>query len=559
LLLPDAPVSIDIGSYSVKVAQLSGGRGGVRTLRCAEQPLPADFHWDPGSAAAPLMEAIRLAMRTAGIRTRRAIISLPRRHVTARISAFPPADRAQLQRVVEYDLADHIPFPVEQVIVDFQPLGPSFDQPGMVDVLVVAAQRDLVRQYLDLAKALGLRLSALTVDAFALHDLVALRRVQRDSAPGLCLALEIGRRSTLINVSDGARLRLTRSVPLGGLQLTTALRDEFGLSPEEAELRKQEEGLDLLERAPRPSRLAAWLDNLRGEMRRSALSFGPAAIARIFLTGATAQTPGLAKAIEAEFGVSPARLSPLTLFPTAQLRGADAATAERCLLAIGQGLRALGRSAFTISLVPREVGAARRAAAGQRLGALAGLTVIALLTMSYLSAKANVEQQGVRKTLLQKQLDVAKLEAKQATAFVEERDRLRTKLATLDPARAQRYAALELLRTISEGANKDIVLFYFALRPDQPLLLRGTAPNSAAAADLQAYLLKSPLVTRVSLDRVDRLQQPQGGPAVRRLRQKETKEAPKVKQEERVNFIMTVHLWTEKAPKQRRLIAGGAR
>ena len=559
MLLPDTPVSIDIGSYSVKVAQLRGGRGGVRAFRCAEQPLPADFHWDPGTDVAPLVEAIRLALRTAGIRTRSAIISLPRRHVTARISAFPPADRAQLQRVVEYDLADHIPFPVEQVVVDFQPLGPSFDPPGMVDVLVVAAQRDLVRQYLDLAKALGLRLSALTVDAFALHDLVALRRVQRDGAPGLCLALEIGRRSTLINVSDEARLRLTRSVPLGGLQLTTALRDEFGLSPEEAELRKQEEGLELLERAPRPSRLAAWLDNLRGEMRRSALSFGPAAIARIVLTGATAQTPGLAKAIETEFGVAPARLSPLALFPTAQLRGADAATAERCLLAIGQGLRALGRSAFTISLVPRELGAARRAAAGQRLGALAVIATIALLTMSYLSAKANVARQGLRKTLLQKKLDVAELDAKQATSFVEERDRLRAKLVTLDPTRARRYAALELLRTISEGANQEIVLSYFALRPDQPLLLRGAAPNSAAAADLQAYLLKSPLVTRVSLDRVDRVQQPQGGPALRRLRQKETQGAPKVKQEERVNFIMTVHLWTEKAPKQKRLIAGGAR
>lgn len=557
MLLPDTPVSIDIGSYSVKVAQLRGGRAGVRTIRFAEQSLPSGFHWDPGADPLPLAEAVRQAMRSAGIRARSALIALPRRHVTARISAFPPADRAQLQRVVEYDLADHIPFPVGQVVVDFQALGPSLEQPGMVDVLVVAAQRDLVRQYADLARALNLRLAALTVDAFALHDLVSLRR---DTAPGVCLAVEIGRRSALINVSEHDRLRLTRSVPLGGQQLTLAFRDDLGLTLEEAEARKQAEGLNLLDQPPRPARVAAWLDNLRGEMRRSALSFGQAALARIHLAGAAARTPGLARALESEFGLAPAPLSALTLFPTVSLRGSDDATAEHCLLAIGQGLRGLGRSNFTISLVPREIGVARRAALLKRLVALSALALIALFASSYTLAKASLARQVVQMGKLKKAQVVAKLESTQAEGFVATRDRLRAKLDTLDPVRARRYTALELLRTVSEGADKDIILSYFALRPDQPLLLRGSAPSSAAAADLQAYLAKSPLVTRVSLDRIDRVQPGQaGGPPIRRLRQREKDEkGEKAKaKDERVNFIMTVHLWTERAPKPRRLTAGG--
>ena len=109
-------------------------------------------------------------------------------------------------------------------------------------------------------------------------------------------------------------------------------------------------------------------------------------------------------------------------------------------------------------------------------------------------------------------------------------------------------------------ADKGIILTRFWLRPDQPLEIQGTAPNSAAAADLQAYLTKSPLVKRVSLDSVNRIQQLQpGSPTLRRLRQKEEKkeEASKPK-EERVTFVMTVHLWNEQAPKSRRLVAGGA-
>ena len=124
MFFPEAPVSIDIGSFSVKVAQVVGGRGGVRVVRFAEQRVPEGTHWEAGAVPAPLVAAVRQAMQRAGIRSRRAVLALPRRHVIARISPFPPAERAQLQRVVEVDLADHVPFPMDQVVVDFQALGP---------------------------------------------------------------------------------------------------------------------------------------------------------------------------------------------------------------------------------------------------------------------------------------------------------------------------------------------------------------------------------------------------------------------------------------------------
>jgi len=172
----------------VKVAQLRGGRAGVRAFAARSNRCRASSGGARGGADS-LVEAIRQAMRRAGIRARSALIAL-RAGMSRRASApFPRPIAPQLQRVVEYDLADHIPFPVEQVVVDFQSLGPSLDQPGMVDVLVVAAQRDLVRQYTELARALNLRVAALTVDAFALQDLVSRRR---DTAPGVSVAWRSG-------------------------------------------------------------------------------------------------------------------------------------------------------------------------------------------------------------------------------------------------------------------------------------------------------------------------------------------------------------------------------
>lgn len=551
MLLRDAPVSIDIGSFSVKVAQVQGGRGGVRALRFAEERVPDDFHWEAGASAAPLAAAIRQAMRRAGIRSRRAVFAIPRRHVIVRTSVFPPAERAQLARVVEMDLADHIPFPVEQVVVDFQALGPSAEQPGMVDVLVVAAQRDLVRQYLELARVLRMTVAALSVDSFALHDLVSLRK---EEAPGVQLAMEVGRRSIAVNVSEGRRLRLSRSFPLGGLQLSAAMRDDFGLSPEEAELRRLTEGLQVLERTPRPPRVAAWVDNVRGEMRRTALSVGQAAISRVYLVGAGAQTPGLAQAVGAEFGVAPILLSAASLFPTAQLRGPDPSAADRCLLALGMGLAGVRRSGFTISLLPREVTQARRQALAQRLAIAATLLLAGLLAMGYTTTKRTVKQLRGRRAALAAEVRTKEVETKKVQELEGTVARLSADLRELEPAHARRYVALELLRTISEGANPGIIITSFQLRPQQPLRLQGTAPAMGAAADLQAVLLRSPLVTRVSLDQVERLAQ--GGRTLPAFRTQPAGRAPAgdaaAGPEARVNFFMTVQLRTEKAPKVKR-------
>jgi type IV pilus assembly protein PilM len=548
VLLPDAPVSIDIGSFSVKVAQVRGGRAGVRTIRYAEQALPPRFHWEPGGDAAPLVEAIRLALRAAGIRSRRAVVALPRRHVTARISAFPPADRAQLASVVQYDLADHIPFPVDQVAIDSQPLGPSVEQPGMVDVLVVAAPRELVQQYMQVVRAAGLRVTALTVDALALHDLAALRG---DEPAGISVALEVGRRAATINVSMRGRLLLTRSVPAGGQQLTAAIRDDLGLSAEEAEARRQSEGLRLLERQPELSRVGAWLENLRGEIRRSALSFGQAALSRISVVGAGATIPGLVEALEESFGIRPMVLTPAAVFPTAQLRGPDGGAASRCMLAIGEALRGIGRSRFTISLVPRDVLAAQRATVRRRVSALLSVAMVAAVAFSYFSASASVQHGTEVKGEREKALEARDKKTGKVVAATDECRGLEEDVQALQPVQASRYQALELLRSITEGASGQIILSSFHLRPEQPLLIRGTAPDFTTAADLQAYLQKSPLVTSITLDRIDRPRTP-GLPARRSGRVSQPSAEAEAPAGGRVSFAMTIHLWTEAAAKTKR-------
>lgn len=545
----DRPVSIEIGTDAVKVAQVIDGRGGVREIRVAEQALPGPVSREMGVNSPPVAQAVRSAMAQARIRSRTALISLPRRQVTARIAAFPRAEASELRQVIQYDLSDHVPFPLEQVVVDFQILGTSRDQPGLLDVLVVAAQREMLLEYLALAAELRLRPVVVMVDGLALHDIT---RVAGGAPTGLTLTLDIGARAATINVSEQGRLLLSRSVALGVSQLALAMKDDLGATTEEAQRILETEGLGVLDREPRPHRAAAWLDNIRGEMRRSALSFGAAATSKVLLGGAGAAIPGIKAALEVEFGIAVTVLSVARLFPGAQLVGGSAADADRCLSVIAQGLRPIGGSSWQISLLPPEVVQARRSRRLRVAGAAGALCVVAAVALGYVNVQRQIDRGEAEKISLTRQVEIEERNQAYAVGLARERDYLRQQRETLDQTVLRRHTALELLRTMSLYAPKEIVLTRFTLRPEQPLIVRGNAPDSATVADLQVALARSPLITRVSLERADRTSDalasrgrpPRGSPS-----------------SEQVTFTMTAHLWTEVEPgtRPRSLTAIGRR
>ena len=524
MLSRSRPVSIEIGTRSVKVAQLIERGKSIGAVRFAEQALPEGYHWEIGGDPGPVVEAIRKALSLAGIRAKHAVFSLQRSQVTARVSAFPQADRNELRQVVEYDLADHIPFPIDHVVVDFQQLGPSRDEPGLEQILVVAAPRELLREHLRVAEALGLTVVAVTVDALALDDIA--KTLGREPS-GMALSIEIDPRTTTINVSDSETLRLTRSVGVGGEQLTRAIQEDFKIESAEAEQLKRSDGLRVLEREPQAERVRSWLDNLIGEIKRSSLTFGASAISRIVILGADAGIPGIADHLATEFGAEPISLTATDVFPEADFRGPESSNADACLMTMAAGLRGIGRSIWSISLLPPEVGRARRRNRTRRLSITAGAFVVLAVALLYLASARQVRQLAADVSTLRQQAELAAQNQTQAEALLAERDLLRAQADALDIVGVRRYAALELLRSLSLYSPKEITLTFFTLRPDQPLQIRGSAPNSAVIAELQHSMGLSPLVTEARLTGADR-------------------STSRHRTAKNLNFTMEFHLWTER-------------
>jgi type IV pilus assembly protein PilM len=498
-------------------------------VRFAEQEYPSGARWEVGGDRAPVVAAVRQALGRAGIRARNAIIVLPRGQVTARVGAFPPAEGDELRRVIEYDLADHIPFPVDQVVADFQTLGPSVDQPGLTDALVLAAPRELVREHLRVVEECRLRVATVTVDALALDDLA--RTLGREPT-GMAVAVTVGPRATLINVAFQGALRLTRSIATGDNQLVRAIQDDFGVDAVQAQRLRESDGLLLLEKAPRPGALRAWADNFLGEIRRSALSFGAGRVTRMALVAAESATPGLKELMQAEFGVEPVVLTAVSAFPQAEFWGTDPQTADRCLLSIGAALRGIGRSAWSVSLVPPEVEQARRTARVRLLAAAAVIAALATMVALALAINGRVSAGRTEVAAIRGKLKGMEPQQAKAQAILAERARLATEAESLQIVPVRRYAALELMRAVTMYAPKDITLTHFTLRPEQPLELRGTAADPVGIVELQHAMGMFPLVKTATLTGIDRVS------GRGELAQRQT-------------FAMQLKLWTEKEAEPR--------
>ena len=210
---------------------------------------------------------------------------------------------------------------------------------------------------------------------------------------------------------------------------------------------------------------------------------------------------------------------------------------------------------------------ARRQTAFQRAAVVGVLALAGLLALSYTDAKKDLAKQRAACLTATRELKKAQEEAAPVQKIEDQLTKLTGDLNELQPAQMRRYVALELLKTISEGADPEIILTSFQMRPGQPVQIRGTAPDEGAAADLQAVLLRSDLVAHASLDRVDVPLGPGSSSARRALPPlgrgaTQKGKAPVVERQAasgpRVSFMMSVQFRVAKAPRvHRRPVSGG--
>jgi type IV pilus assembly protein PilM len=311
---------LDVGSSAVKVAELRRRSGGLELVHAGVETLPPDVVVDSAVAdSTTLANAVVRLLAEAEVEARALVTGVSGNSVIVRKLTLPALPEPQLGEAVLREAGQHLPFGLDEVDLDyhilFDPRGSHGAQTGheapgqTMDVLLCAARKERILSYGHVLALAGCVVEVVDLDVLALQNCY-----EYNYQPGegtVVALLNVGNFTLNLSVVRGAQPLFTRDIAVGGHQYTDALQKEFDLSDEEAEQVK-------LGRAARPDGEVAavmrQVNQIVAQEVRKTLDYARMtagdAVERMYLAGGGARVPGLATALEQEFGVGVESLNP---------------------------------------------------------------------------------------------------------------------------------------------------------------------------------------------------------------------------------------------------------
>lgn len=222
----DRTAGLDLGSRFIKLVEITDGSK-ESVMKLYEQvPLPPGVIED-GLVRddGKLAQAVTEVFRKSGCRASRVAVALPGTAVVVKKAAFQKMEEKDLRALLTDEGEKYLPFEtVENVNFDFYILGESPFNPNQMDVIIVAARKEIVERYIDAVEQGGRKVVILDVDAFALET--AYERNYDFEPTDVDALVHIGASITTVNVLRGGVSALIRSFPMGGDSIKEALLAE---------------------------------------------------------------------------------------------------------------------------------------------------------------------------------------------------------------------------------------------------------------------------------------------------------------------------------------------
>ena len=241
-------IGVDISTTAVKMVELSSsGKGTYRLEGYSIATIPKDAIVDGNiSGLEQVSDAVKLAWKLLGSREKRTALALPSAAViTKKVMMSADLREADMEAQVEAEANQYIPFPLEEVNIDFQVIGPAPNNPDEVEVLIAASRKEKIEDRVAAAEDAGLKVIVMDVDTYATEAAYSLVANQLPNAgkDQTVMIIDIGAVMMHINVLQDNKSVYIREQAFGGSQLTQEIQRRFGLSVEEAEIAKRKGGL----------------------------------------------------------------------------------------------------------------------------------------------------------------------------------------------------------------------------------------------------------------------------------------------------------------------------
>lgn len=305
-------IGLDIGSGSLKLAEIDVTRAGatLQSFRLAPTPMNSVSGGEILDAAA-LGSAIRGLFEELGTRRKGVAVGMWGMSVIVKKITMPKMDRKILAEQIRYEAEQYIPFDISNVSLAHHVLAtPS--SPDTQDVLLIAAQNELVSQYIQTVEIAGLKAEIVDVAGFALANCFEMN-YGRVSGEVIGL-MNFGASVTNFVVISNGEIIFCRDIPVGGQNYTNEISKSMGVSPQEAEMLK----LSAVARQEVPDdvvNLISVTNETMAEEVRNSLDFLGAttngiSVNRCLVSGGASITTGLMDAVARTTGVSLETLNP---------------------------------------------------------------------------------------------------------------------------------------------------------------------------------------------------------------------------------------------------------
>ncbi|MEO1844261.1 MAG: Amuc_1101 family PilM-like pilus complex protein [Akkermansiaceae bacterium] len=380
----ESTVALSIGSQRISMAVFDPAKGGGLILKS---------YGSTSILADPAQEMVRLPQITlavkelaTGLKTLKEKVrySMSGQSVFTRFVKLPPLNEDNIDELVKFEAQQHVPFPIDEVVWDWQLLDSS--GPGK-EVALVAIKGEALTEINETVSEAGLGTKEVDAAPMALYN--AFRYNYPDVQESVLL-MDIGAKATNLVYIEGNRL-FTRSIAVGAASITTAIAKEYNVSFAEAETQKVTNGVVSLGGSHTDQ-----LDEASAQLAtviRNALNRLPAEVARtnnyyrsqhegnaptkIYLAGGGANLPYLPEFLEEKLRIPIELFNPLKKVSVSKAIDVEQLGMEAHMIGelVGLALRGIGEAPINIDLVP-DVVASERATAQRKPFLMAAAVIL---------------------------------------------------------------------------------------------------------------------------------------------------------------------------------------
>jgi type IV pilus assembly protein PilM len=438
-------LTLNLGSQSIELAEFRiGPPAGLILCNYRSREIFVEPS-DKGTRAGQITAAVSEMLEELGIKNGCVTYTIAEESVFSRFVQLPAIGEEKIERIIAFEAQQNVPFPLDEVVWDYQLIGGGGGE--AIQVVLVAIKADVLDQLNRAVEETGLRTWIIDLTTMALYNAFQFNYADLS---GCSLLLDIGARTTnLLFVEPGKFF--TRSVPLGGSLVTSAIAREFGESFRAAELRKKRSvigggsGDETSSNEGEAVRLAnvarSVLTRLYAEVMRSISHYCTQQHGnrpeRVFLSGGGAGTAGIQEFFREKLHLPIDFFNPVRKVPVADPAVLD--TIARCKHLLGEpvglALRVATRCPIELNLLPREV--LRRQEMERRrphfILAAACLILGVLAWATYFSRAAQVENRATSR--LQEKVEAMR-------RIETQMNQVRKEIALLDTQSAPLIAAI---------------------------------------------------------------------------------------------------------------------